>query len=125
MDYTKPAYIGASALAGLYLSNYLQGTSVSLSLAQMATVAAIGAASGVAAPMLTGSLVCSHSPAAPVVEAAASGGVGYAAVYLLYGGGSQAAMFLPVQAGAHLVGTWLTRRHYAMYAPQPEEEMMG
>lgn len=100
-----PSIIGAYSAGGLYVARYLNGTADDVSWTALGAAAAIGAASAYAAPQISKSLVCPHSPGAPLVEAAASAAVSWAIVLSLTDMES-ANMFAPVQLGAHLVGTY-------------------
>jgi hypothetical protein len=109
MDYTAAGYVGAASVAGLYLARAFRvGPTTPLSWTQLGMVAATSAGSALVAPTLSASLICPHSPGAPIVESAASAGVSYGVMYAL-GDRTGAAMFVPVQMGAYLAGTWATR----------------
>jgi hypothetical protein len=109
MDYTTAGYVGAASVAGLYVARAFRGGArAPLSWTQLGMVAGTSAASAVVAPTISASLVCPHSPGAPLVESAASAGVAYGIMYAL-GDRTGATMFVPVQIGAYLAGTWVSR----------------
>lgn len=110
-DYITPVYVGLAAVGGLYVSRMLQGSQGSLSWGQLASIYAVSAVGAVAAPMVAAQAICPHSPAAPFMEAGASAAVGFGGVYAFTGSTDAAARFVPVQAAAHLVGTWLASMH--------------
>jgi hypothetical protein len=107
MDYLTAGYVGVASVAGLYLARNLNGIS-SPSMNQMVMVFGTSAASTLVAPMISNTLVCPHSPGAPLVEAGASAGVSFGALYAL-GDREGAAMFIPVQIGAYIVGSMAAR----------------
>jgi hypothetical protein len=108
MDYLTAGYVGAASVAGLYLARNLNGIGGSPSMNQMVMVFGTSAASTLVAPMISNTLVCPHSPGAPLVEAGASAGVSFGALYAL-GDREGAAMFIPVQIGAYIVGSMAAR----------------
>jgi hypothetical protein len=126
MDFITPAVVGVYAAGGLYVARYLRGSSREITMTALGAAAAIGAASAVVAPQVTSSMVCGHSPGAPIVEAAASSAVSWAAVWALADMES-ANMFVPVQMGAHLTGAWAAKyvRAYlsTMNAKSDDESM--
>jgi hypothetical protein len=124
MDYITPAVVGAYAAGGLYVARYFRGSSQEITMTALGAAAAIGAASAVVAPQVTSTMICGHSPGAPLVEAAASSAVAWAAVFALSDMES-ANMFVPVQMGAHLAGSWAAKyvRAYMAMNNQPEENM--
>ena len=118
VDYVKPALIGAYAAGGLYVARWLKGSSQDISMTALGSAAAIGAVSAFMAPPLSKSLVCPHSPAAPLIESAASAGVSWAAIWVLADMES-ANMFVPVQLGAHLLGFYVAPKISALMTPAP------
>lgn len=113
MDYLTAGYVGAASVAGLYLARNLNGIGGTPSINQMAMVFGTSAASTLVAPMISNTLVCPHSPGAPLVEAGASAGVSFGALYAL-GDREGATLFIPVQIGAYLVGTMAAKYMRAM-----------
>ena len=123
MDYTLEASVAAASVAGLYVSCALRGSSSPLSWSQIAMVAGASAASCVVAPTLSRAVVCPHSPVAPVIEASASAGTTWLALYTLGADSESATMFIPVQVGAYFVGQYTARYMRAMSAPkEPQME---
>ncbi len=115
MDFMTPAYVGAAAAGGLYVSKYLRGSNESIGLMQLALAAGTAAASAFVAPGVSARLVCPHSPGAPLVEAATSGAASWAALAVL-SSTNDASMFLPVQIGAYLAGSYAAKYMRAMNA---------
>lgn len=109
IDYSTATYVGLASIAGLYLARSLKsGTKTPLTWTQLGMVGVTSAGSAVVAPKVTSMLVCPHSPGAPLVESVASAGVAYGVMVAL-GDSTNAMMFVPVQIGAYLAGTWTSR----------------
>jgi len=121
MDYTTPALVGASSVAGIYVARYLRGSEGSVDMTTLAMAAGISAVSAAVAPMLSARMVCPHSPAAPLIEAGASSGVAWSALAAT-AGMDDANKFLPVQFGAHLVGTYARKYWTATKAAAAAEQ---
>lgn len=124
MDLTTPALVGATAVAGLYAVRRMRNANAILPVSQLAMVGAISAASAALAPMATSRLVCPHSPAAGLVEAAASSGIAWTALAAT-NDVTSANMFLPVQFGAHLVGSYVGRMWLRNKAVAAAEKAAG
>ena len=124
MDYLTAGYVGAASVAGLYLARNLNGIG-SPSVNQMVMVFGTSAASTLVAPMISNTLVCPHSPGAPLVEAGASAGVSFGALYAL-GDKEGATLFIPVQIGAYIVGTMAAKYMRTMtYSKASLDEDIG
>ena len=109
MDLMTPAYVGAAAVGGLYVARYVRGSGTrGISMTQLAVAAGTAAAAAVVAPGISASLVCPHSPGAPLVEASASAAVSWAVLATISDMGT-ANMFVPVQVGAYLAGTYASK----------------
>ena len=120
MDLMTPAYVGAAAVGGLYVARYVRGSgSRGISMTQMALAAGTAAASAIAAPGISARIVCPHSPGAPLVEATASAAVSWAVIASISDMGT-ANMFVPVQVGAYLAGTYASKY---MRAWQVQQQM--
>ena len=117
MDYMTPAYVGASAIGGLYIARMIRGSVYPVGVTEMAMAAGIAAASAAVAPGISARLVCPHSPGAPLVEAAASAAVSWAGLASL-SNMNDANMFVPVQVGAYLVGTYASKYARAYWVQQ-------
>lgn len=108
MDYLTPSYVGAAAVGGLYFARYMRGSSSDIGWTTIAVAAGTAAASAVVAPGISARLVCPHSPGAPLVEATASAAVSWAGLAVL-SSMEDANMFVPVQVGAYLAGTYAAK----------------
>ncbi len=108
MDYLTPSYVGAAAVGGLYVARYIRGSSSEIGWTTIAVAAGTAAASAVVAPGISARLVCPHSPGAPLVEAASSAAVSWAGLAVL-SSMDDANMFVPVQIGAYLAGTYAAK----------------
>jgi hypothetical protein len=127
--YTKPVIIGASAVGTNSVARWLNGASGSLSSSQMLMVGVTGAvvASSYVAPTVT-AMVYSGRAGAGLVEALVSGVVAAGILYATTGD-SSVSMHVPVQALAHIGGSWITRMYAApaypaAAAPQNEEHVV-
>ena len=109
IDLITPAYVGAAAVGGLYVARYIRGSGGEMGWTQLALAAGTAAAATVVTPAICARLVCPHSPGAPLVEAAASSVVSWAAI-LAMSDMESANMFVPVQIGAYLVGTYAAKK---------------
>lgn len=104
-----PAYVGAAAVGGLYVARYVRGSGTrGISMTQMAIAAGTSAAAAFVAPGISASIVCPHSPGAPLVEATASAAVSWAVLATMSDMGT-ANMFVPVQVGAYLAGSYASK----------------
>ena len=132
LDYMTPAYVGAAAVGGLYVARYVRGSGAPLGWDTLALAAGTAAASAVVAPGISARLVCPHSPGAPVVEAASSAAVSWAGIAVL-SSMDDANMFVPIQVGAYLAGTyaakyaraWQVQQEIKSMPAPSEEEMDG
>ena len=108
MDFMTPAYVGAAAVGGLYVARMVRGSGAPLGWGTLAVAAGTAAASAVVAPGISSRLVCPHSPGAPLVEAASSAAVSWAGIAML-SNMDDANMFVPVQIGAYLAGSYASK----------------
>lgn len=124
MDFMTPAYVGAAAIGGLYVARWARGYGANIGFSEMALAGGIAAAASIPAPGISARLVCPHSPGAPLVEAASSAAVSWAGLAVL-SNMDDANMFVPVQIGAYLAGTYAAKymRAYQVQAMAPPQGM--
>jgi hypothetical protein len=112
--YTRPVIIGATAVGTNAAARWLSGASGSLSSSQMLMIGVTGAASSYVAPTVT-AMVYSGRMGSGLVEALVSGVVAAGILYATTGD-SSVSMHVPVQALAHIGGSYIARS-YATPAP--------
>ena len=118
---TKSAYVGGAAVAALYGARWLQGSSGTLSLSSVATIAGVSAATAYVAPNLCAYAMCPHSPGFPIAEAAVSSGLAWGAHSLVFNS-NEATMFVPVQLVAYLAGNYVYNYMQGWPASQAEAD---
>ena len=99
---TRPAVIGASAVAATSAARWLNGSSGSLDTNTMLTLAGVGATSAYLAPSVTSAVY--NGTAKGLVEAVVSGALA-AGMLWAWSGDSSVVMHIPVQALAHIGGS--------------------
>ena len=98
-----PATIGAYAVAGLYIGRALRSSSDPLQTNKVLMVAATSVASAAIAARALPFVFEKHADSAPLVEAAMSTAITWAALNVELGSES-ATMFAPIQFVAHFTG---------------------
>ncbi len=102
-----PAIIGAYAVAGIYVARAFRGTQTPIDLGTVAAVAGTSVVAAVIAPKVLPKVTCPKSESAPLIEAVISSALTYGMISAL-SGSTNASMFVPVQFGSHLAGTWVS-----------------
>jgi hypothetical protein len=117
---TRPAVIGASAVAATSAARWLNGSSGSLDTNTMLTLAGVGAASAYISPAVTSAVY--NGTAKGLVEAVVSGTLA-AGMLWAWSGDSSVVMHIPVQALAHIGGSTIATTISAPSRPNQQGSM--
>lgn len=117
---TRPAVIGASAVAATSAARWLNGSSGSLDTNTMLTLAGVGASSAYLAPAVTSAVY--NGTAKGLVEAVVSGTLA-AGMLWAWSGDSSVVMHIPVQALAHIGGSTIATTISAPARPNQQGSM--
>lgn len=115
-----PALVGAFSVAGLFLGRSFRPNSLPLSFEQLIVVGGTSAAAAYVSPMITHRLMCPWLPTAPLVNAAVSSALVWAALRAESVDPASAAMFVPVQIALSLLAEYVS--HEMRKQQQSSEE---
>ena len=109
-DFTVPALVGAYAVGGLLIGRALRSSSSPLKFEQLLLVGGTSAVAAYVAPMVTHRVVSKWSPSTPIVNAAISSGLAWAAFRAESFDADSAAMFVPVQMASSLLAEYVAHQ---------------
>jgi hypothetical protein len=120
---TVPVLVGAYSVAGIYIQRALRGSSGNLPFEHVLLLAGTSAVASFATPMLTRPFMCEYRPLTPVADAAVSSALVYGLLKLEMVAADEAAMFLPIQVGGHLLAHYV--KHYMWKESQRSKKQMS
>ena len=106
-DMLVPALVGTYSVAGLLIGRSLKPMSSPLSFEHLLVVGGTSAAAAYVSPMITHRVMCPWLPTAPLVNAAVSSALLWAALRAESVDPESAAMFVPVQMASSLLAEYV------------------